>query len=129
MFEQLKDYSLISLRSLQNRRMRSWLTIIGIVICLGVIFLVPSVRNFLLKAQLTVITEKKKQTSLRHLSIIMDGNRRWAKDKGLPTLEGHMKGYKKITEAVDWLFNRGVKVISVFAFSTLNIASYVGLFG
>lgn len=56
----------------------------------------------------------------RHIGIIMDGNRRWARSHGLPTLEGHRRGYEKIKKVGDWCLDRGVKVLSVFAFSTEN---------
>lgn len=57
---------------------------------------------------------------LKHLAIIMDGNRRWAKKRGLPTLFGHKKGYGKILKVGDWCLDRGIKVLTVFAFSTEN---------
>ena len=44
-----------------------------------------------------------------HLGIIMDGNRRWAKERGLPTLEGHRRGYNKIKEVGDWCLERVIK--------------------
>ncbi len=55
-----------------------------------------------------------------HVGIIMDGNRRWAKERNLPTFDGHLKGYEKMKLAPEWFFSRGVKVLSVFAFSTEN---------
>ena len=55
-----------------------------------------------------------------HVGIIMDGNRRWARERNLPTLEGHLRGYKKMRQAPEWFFLRGVKTLSVFAFSTDN---------
>jgi len=55
-----------------------------------------------------------------HLGIIMDGNRRWAKKKGLPTLEGHRRGAEKLKEVVRWCKKRGIKVLTVYAFSTEN---------
>ncbi|OGY90073.1 MAG: di-trans,poly-cis-decaprenylcistransferase [Candidatus Komeilibacteria bacterium RIFCSPLOWO2_01_FULL_45_10] len=57
---------------------------------------------------------------LNHLGIIMDGNRRWAKSRGLPTLFGHKKGYEKVLKAGDWCLERGIKVLTVWAFSTEN---------
>ncbi len=57
---------------------------------------------------------------LTHLAIILDGNRRWAKERGMPSLEGHRAGYERIMEAADWILARGIKVLSVFAFSTEN---------
>lgn len=56
----------------------------------------------------------------KHIGIIMDGNRRWAKEKGLPTLEGHRRGYEKIKEVGDWCSARGIKILTIFAFSTEN---------
>jgi undecaprenyl diphosphate synthase len=55
-----------------------------------------------------------------HIGIIMDGNRRWAKKRGLPTLAGHERGYQKIKEVARWCKARGIKVVSVYAFSTEN---------
>lgn len=55
-----------------------------------------------------------------HIAIIPDGNRRWAKERNLPTFDGHFQGYKKIKTAPKWFFDRGVKIVSVFAFSTEN---------
>ncbi len=50
----------------------------------------------------------------------MDGNRRWARERNLPTLEGHLRGYEKMRVAPEWFFARGVKILSVWAFSTEN---------
>ncbi|MBI4812433.1 di-trans,poly-cis-decaprenylcistransferase [Candidatus Falkowbacteria bacterium] len=55
-----------------------------------------------------------------HVGIIMDGNRRWARERNLPTPEGHLRGYEKFKKAADWFFSRGVKILSVFAFSMEN---------
>jgi len=59
-------------------------------------------------------------TSIRHLAVIPDGNRRWAKAHGLPSLEGHRRGYEKIKEFARWCFDRGIPMLTVFAFSTEN---------
>ncbi len=50
----------------------------------------------------------------------MDGNRRWAKEKGLPSLEGHRAGYEKIKETLDWAQEKGIKEIIIYGFSTEN---------
>jgi len=50
----------------------------------------------------------------------MDGNRRWAKQQGLPTLEGHRRGYNKMKQVGDWCLARGIRYMTVFAFSTEN---------
>ncbi len=66
---------------------------------------------------------------VRAVGIIMDGNRRWAKSKGLPVFEGHRSGYQKLKEAVRWSKERGVKHVIVFAFSSENwnrVAEEVG---
>lgn len=60
------------------------------------------------------------QTMLKHLAIIMDGNRRWAKERGLPSFEGHRAGYERMKEVGDWCLDRGIETLSVFAFSTEN---------
>ena len=43
-----------------------------------------------------------KKYSLSHIGIIMDGNRRWAKNRGLPILEGHRRGYNKMKKVTSW---------------------------
>ena len=57
---------------------------------------------------------------LNHLAIIMDGNRRWAKQKGLPSLEGHRQGYLKLKQVGDWCIQAGIKFLTIYAFSTEN---------
>ena len=57
---------------------------------------------------------------LVHLGIIMDGNRRWAKNNGLASLVGHRKGYEKMKEVASWCIEAGIKVLTVYAFSTEN---------
>src|SRR3989338_142335 len=64
--------------------------------------------------------EPKNNNIPRCIGIIMDGNRRWAKAAGLPTLEGHRRGYNKLREVTDWCKNAGVKNLIVYAFSTEN---------
>ncbi|MFA5029594.1 MAG: polyprenyl diphosphate synthase [Patescibacteria group bacterium] len=59
-------------------------------------------------------------SGLNHLAIIMDGNRRWAKEHGLPTLEGHRRGYNKLKEVGEWCIDRGIKTLTIYAFSTEN---------
>jgi undecaprenyl diphosphate synthase len=58
--------------------------------------------------------------SVRHLAIILDGNRRWARSKGLPTLEGHRRGYDNVKTIGDAALERGIEHMTVFAFSTEN---------
>jgi len=54
------------------------------------------------------------------IGIIMDGNRRWAKKRMLPTLNGHKKGYEVLKECLRWAKEKGVKYMIVYAFSTEN---------
>ena len=55
-----------------------------------------------------------------HIGFIMDGNRRWAKQRNLPTLMGHKKGQEVLRELLHEVFARGVHYVSVYAFSTEN---------
>ncbi len=55
-----------------------------------------------------------------HVAIIMDGNRRWAKEKGKKASLGHLEGSKTLEETGMYAFKSGVKYLSVFAFSTEN---------
>jgi len=55
-----------------------------------------------------------------HLGIILDGNRRWAKEKGLTPFEGHKKGLEKVKKVIAWSKDRGIKVLTLFVFSTEN---------
>lgn len=55
-----------------------------------------------------------------HLGIIIDGNRRWAKERGLLTFEGHKRGLEKVKETIKWCKERGVKTLTFFVFSTEN---------
>lgn len=56
----------------------------------------------------------------KHLGLILDGNRRWAKEHGLPTLEGHRQGAETFKTTALAAFDRGVEYVSAFAFSTEN---------
>jgi len=55
-----------------------------------------------------------------HVGIIVDGNRRWAKGKRLPTFAGHKKGAERIEEIVKYAQALGIKIITIYAFSTEN---------
>jgi undecaprenyl diphosphate synthase len=57
---------------------------------------------------------------LEHLAIIMDGNRRWAKERNLLANQGHLAGHERLKQVGDWCLERGIKVLTVFAFSTEN---------
>jgi undecaprenyl diphosphate synthase len=56
----------------------------------------------------------------RHIAIIMDGNGRWAKQRGLPRLEGHRAGAESIREVMEACIELGVKYLTLYAFSSEN---------
>lgn len=55
-----------------------------------------------------------------HVGIIPNGNRRWARETGLPILEGHVYGYEKLKDVLKWLWELKVPYVTVFAMSTEN---------
>ena len=56
----------------------------------------------------------------RHIAIIMDGNGRWAKERGFPRLEGHRAGAESVREVMEACIERGVKFLTLYAFSSEN---------
>ena len=56
----------------------------------------------------------------KHLAIIMDGNGRWAKRKGLPKIAGHRAGVKALQKIVNFSATKGIEVLTVYAFSSEN---------
>lgn len=56
----------------------------------------------------------------RHIGYIVDGNRRWAKEHGLPSYEGHLAGYNAIQDVVRATMDAGVEYVSAYIFSTEN---------
>ncbi len=56
----------------------------------------------------------------QHIVLFPDGNRRWAKERGLPTLQGHWQGYQNLLKFCQWCQKRGVKILTAFGFSTEN---------
>jgi undecaprenyl diphosphate synthase len=55
-----------------------------------------------------------------HVAIIMDGNGRWAQERGLPRYLGHREGMKAVREAIEGALDGGVDILTLFAFSTEN---------
>lgn len=51
----------------------------------------------------------------------MDGNRRFAKEFGLQPTDGHIKGKDKLEEMMEWCLELGIKILTVYAFSTENL--------
>ncbi len=66
------------------------------------------------------IIELVKKTEMKHIAIIMDGNRRWAKEKNLPSAMGHKKGVDALKKVVYACDDYGIKYLTVYAFSTEN---------
>ena len=56
----------------------------------------------------------------RHVAVIMDGNGRWAQQRGLPRHLGHREGMKSVREAIEGAVEAGVEILTLFAFSTEN---------
>ncbi len=56
----------------------------------------------------------------QHIAIIMDGNRRWAREKGLNVSDGHKKGAEALEKIANYCNNIGMKFLTVYAFSTEN---------
>lgn len=55
-----------------------------------------------------------------HLGFIMDGNRRWAKARSLPSFEGHREGHRAAKRVAEACFERGIRYVTLYAFSTEN---------
>lgn len=66
------------------------------------------------------IADVVKKTKMQHIAVIMDGNRRWAKEKNLPSAVGHKKGVDALKTALKSCHKFGVKYLTVYAFSTEN---------
>lgn len=67
-----------------------------------------------------------------HIAVIMDGNGRWARERGLPRYRGHLEGMKSVREVIEGAIEAGVRILTLFAFSvtqTVQGVTYAGLFG
>jgi undecaprenyl diphosphate synthase len=71
-------------------------------------------------ASITESIDQVRQSGLRHIAIIMDGNRRWAKQRHLPTLMGHKQGVDSLKRLVRYCGDIGIEALTVYAFSTEN---------
>ncbi|MEN9413530.1 MAG: hypothetical protein RLZZ342_617 [Candidatus Parcubacteria bacterium] len=60
------------------------------------------------------------QDTMQCIALILDGNRRWAKERGLPSLEGHRAGKETLMNTVQWVAQRNIQHLAVFAFSSEN---------
>ncbi|MBE7702788.1 MAG: isoprenyl transferase [Cyanobacteria bacterium SIG28] len=66
------------------------------------------------------IKELVKKNDLKHIAVIMDGNRRWAKERNLPSAVGHKKGVDALKATMRACDDFGIKYLTVYAFSTEN---------
>lgn len=57
----------------------------------------------------------------KHVGIIPDGNRRWAKKLGMNPMIGHQYGYEKVKEVINWCFEAGIKTVTIYALSIDNL--------
>jgi undecaprenyl diphosphate synthase len=84
---------------------------------------------------MTVVPFPASEFNPRHVAIVMDGNRRWASNRMLPKAIGHANGARRIRQIVQGCKERGIRYLTLFAFSTENwqrpaeeVASIMGLF-
>lgn len=56
----------------------------------------------------------------RHIGFIVDGNRRWAKERNLPTMEGHRRGFSRVEKVATKMIDSGIEFVSFYLFSTEN---------
>jgi len=66
------------------------------------------------------MSQEQNAKPIECIGFILDGNRRWAKEKGLPQLEGHRRGFENLKSAARWVHARGIPHMVVYAFSTEN---------
>lgn len=68
-----------------------------------------------------LLAEVRKRPMPRHVAVIMDGNRRYASEMEMVLHEGHVRGKDKLEEMLDWCLLLGIRVLTVYAFSTENL--------
>jgi len=61
-----------------------------------------------------------RQNMPQHVAVILDGNRRWANERSLPYLNGHLYGAKIAEDFLEWCLDLGIRTITVYVFSTEN---------
>lgn len=69
-----------------------------------------------------LLRQVKSRPIPQHVAVILDGNRRWARNRGLPPWLGHEKGAEKVWEFLDWCLELGIKTITLYVLSTENLA-------
>ncbi len=71
-------------------------------------------------APLSVYGQEEDMNIPNHVAIILDGNGRWAKKRGLPRSAGHVQGAKVVEDMCEIVWNKGIRYFTVYAFSTEN---------
>lgn len=71
-------------------------------------------------SQITEFQQLNRQRIPNHVAIIMDGNGRWAKARGKPRIFGHRSGVESVRNAVSYACSKGIRVLTLFAFSSEN---------
>ena len=79
-------------------------------------------RSGAIPADAAAASDEREDLVPRHVAIIMDGNRRWARERGVPDAQGHAAGVEAIRPIVEHAQQRGVQVLSIYAFSRENWA-------
>ncbi len=75
---------------------------------------------FSIAAERTLARQVRQSEVPHHVAIIMDGNRRFARQEGLDPTQGHEEGRDTLEDVVDWCLDLGIEVLTVYAFSTEN---------
>ncbi len=73
-----------------------------------------------MRVQASPALDRTTDTVPQHVAIIMDGNGRWARERGLPRVYGHRAGTENIRRIVEACVEHGIKVLTLYAFSTEN---------
>ncbi len=68
------------------------------------------------------ISKQESEEPMQHIAFIADGNGRWANEKGLPRFEGHKAGKDALKKVIERCFQRGIKIVSLYLFSTENFS-------
>lgn len=84
------------------------------------VFLKPLVNFAYALYEQNLLRQIKSKSMPRHVAIIPDGNRRWAREHRLNPVEGHEHGYKKMKEVLKWLYELGINIVTVYAMSYEN---------
>lgn len=88
--------------------------------------LVGHIENYVLKYvyryyERKLMAEVKRGRVPEHVGLILDGNRRWAMEVGLTSEKGHEYGFEKLKEVLNWCWELGIHVVTIYALSTENL--------